>query len=78
MCNDYRLKVEASTILEDFADLRIRIRFSEGAPNIPARNDIKITDTAPIVRTVDGERNSGDLVQRRWSWPGPSRRPVYN
>jgi putative SOS response-associated peptidase YedK len=78
MCNDYRLKVEATAILEDFADLRIRIRFSEGAPNIQARNDIKITDTAPIVRTVDGERSAGDLVQRRWSWPGPNRRPVYN
>lgn len=77
MCNDYRLKVEASAILEDFADLRIRIRFSEGAPNIQARNDIKITDTSPIVRTVDGERSAGDLVQRRWSWPGPNRKPVY-
>jgi putative SOS response-associated peptidase YedK len=78
MCNDYRLKVEASAILEVFADLRIRIRFSEGTPNIHACNDIKITDMAPIVRTVDGERSSGDLVQRRWSWPGPGRRPVYN
>ena len=55
MCNDYRLKVEASAILEDFADLKIKIRFSEGAPNIQARDDIKITDTAPIVRTVYGE-----------------------
>ena len=78
MCNDYRLKVEASAILEDFADLKIKIRFSEGAPNIQARDDIKITDTAPIVRTVDGESRAGDLVQRRWSWPGANRKPVYN
>ncbi len=78
MCNDYRLKVEAAAILEDFADLKINIRFSEGAPNIQARQDIKITDTAPIVRTTDGERNSGDLVQQRWSWPGQNGRPVYN
>jgi putative SOS response-associated peptidase YedK len=78
MCNDYRLRVDATEILEEFADLRIRIRFSEGAPNIQARDDIKITDTAPVVRTVDGERSAGDLVQRRWSWPGPNRRPVYN
>ena len=78
MCNDYRLKVEISSIIEEFADLKIKIRFSEGRPNIEARDDIKITDVAPIVRTVDGERGEGDLVQRRWSWPGQNKRPVYN
>ena len=70
MCNDYRLEVEAAAIFEDFADLKIKICFSEGTPNIQARQDIKITDTAPIVRTVEGEPDAGDLVQRRWSWPG--------
>ena len=78
MCNDYRLEVETAKIFEDFADLKIKIRFSEGTPNIEAREDIKITDTAPIVRAVDGEPEAGDLVQRRWSWPGQNRKPVYN
>jgi putative SOS response-associated peptidase YedK len=78
MCNDYRLEVETTAIFEDFADLKIKVRFSEGAPNIQARQDIKITDVGPIVRTVDGERNAGDLVQRRWSWPGQNGKPVYN
>ncbi len=78
MCNDYRLKVETAAIFEDFADLKIKIRFSEGTPNIQARDDIKITDIAPIVRTIDGERDAGDLVQRRWSWPGQNGKPVYN
>lgn len=76
MCNDYRLLVDAASIVEDFADLKIRIDFSEGVPNIEARQDIKITDMAPIVRML--ERGSGDLVQRRWSWPGPTGKPVYN
>jgi putative SOS response-associated peptidase YedK len=78
MCNDYRLEVEAAAILEDFADLKIKIRFSEGMPDIRARQDIKITDKAPIVRTSDGKQNAGDLIQRRWSWPGQDGRPVYN
>lgn len=78
MCNDYRLEVEASAIFEDFADLKIKIHFSEGAPNIQARQDIKITDNAPIVRMIEGEPDAGDLVQRRWSWPGPNGKPVYN
>src|SRR5688572_17235162 len=78
MCNDYRLEVDAATIAEDFEDLKLRIAFSEGVPNIQARADIKITDTAPIVRTNEGLRGTGDFVQRRWSWPGPNGKPVYN
>jgi putative SOS response-associated peptidase YedK len=78
MCNDYRLEVDAATIAEDFENLKIRIAFSEAVPNIQARADIKITDTAPIVRTIEGTRGAGDFVQRRWSWPGPNGKPVYN
>jgi putative SOS response-associated peptidase YedK len=78
MCNDYRLTVDVASIVEDFADLKIKIRFGEGAPNIEPRDDIKITDTAPIVRTVEGDREAGELVLRRWSWPGQNRRPAYN
>lgn len=76
MCNDYRLEVDIATIAEDFEDLKIKITFSEGVPNVAPRADIKITDTAPVVRSL--ERGSGDLVQRRWSWPGPGGKPVYN
>jgi putative SOS response-associated peptidase YedK len=78
VCNDYRLMVDVASIVEEFSDLKIKIRFSEGSPNIQAREDIKITDVAPIIRTVDRTRGEGDLVQRRWSWPGQSKRPVYN
>ncbi|KQV37669.1 MULTISPECIES: SOS response-associated peptidase [unclassified Rhizobium] len=78
MCNDYRLMVELASVIEEFEQVRIKIRFPEGRPNIEPREDIKITDTAPIVRTVEGERGSGELVQRRWSWPSPTRKPVYN
>jgi putative SOS response-associated peptidase YedK len=78
MCNDYRLHVDVASIVEDFADLKIKIRFAEGRPNIEARDDIKITDVGPIVRTVEGAPGEGDMVQRRWSWPGPNKRPVYN
>ncbi|MGN6375925.1 MAG: SOS response-associated peptidase [Sphingomonas sp.] len=77
MCNDYRLNVDLDTIAGDFSDLRIRIDFPEGRPNIQARDDVRITDIAPIVRagTAPG---TAELVQRRWSWPGPTGKPVYN
>lgn len=77
MCNDYRLEVDIASIAEDFDDLKIKITTPEGLPNVPAREDIKITDTAPIVRAVEGERGVGELVNRRWSWPDRGK-PVYN
>ena len=77
MCNNYRAYVDLDTIRQDFSEIRIRIRFPEGAPNLQPRDDIRITDTAPIVRMGD-EPGVADLVQRRWSWPGPGRKPVYN
>ncbi len=78
MCNNYRLEVDVASIADDFADLKIKVRFPEGTPNVAAREDIKISDTAPIVRSVDGERGAGELVNRRWSWPAPGGKPVYN
>jgi putative SOS response-associated peptidase YedK len=60
------------------SEIRIKIRFPEGKPNIEAREDIKITDTAPIVHAIEGEPDAGDLVQWRWSWPGQNDKPVYN
>jgi putative SOS response-associated peptidase YedK len=70
--------VDVASIVEDFAHLKIKIRFGEGAPNVEAREDIKITDMGPIVRGIGAGRGEAELVQRRWSWPGPNKRPVYN
>ena len=78
MCNDYRLLTNVATLFDGFSETRIKIRFSESAPNIEAREDIKITDMGPIVRASEGEPGAGDLVQRRWSWPGQNGKPVYN
>jgi putative SOS response-associated peptidase YedK len=78
MCNDYRLEVGAGTIADDFSQIKIRIDFPEGTPNIEPRLDIKITDMAPMVRAVERQRGAAELVQRRWSWPGANGKPVYN
>lgn len=75
MCNDYRSRVELGTIGQEFNQLRIPLRFPEGMPNMEPRDDIRITDRAPIIRWSG---NSAELVQRRWSWPGPGGKPVYN
>lgn len=78
MCNDYRLEVDIASIVEDYDDLEINIESPEGMPNVAAREDINITDVAPIVRGVEGRRGTGALVNRRWSWPDRTGKPVYN
>lgn len=69
--------MDIASIAEDFADLKIKIEFSAGIPNLAPRADIKITDPGAIVRTAAAGRRWGDLAQRR-SWPRPTGGPVYN
>jgi putative SOS response-associated peptidase YedK len=58
--------------------MRVRLIFPEGRPNMEPRDDVRITDRAPILRAAGAEPGAIELVQRRWSWPGPSGKPVYN
>jgi len=76
VCNEVRRIVALGQIREDFSAIRIPLRFPEGAPNLAPLESIRITDPAAIVR-LDGEGQT-ELVQRRWSWPGPAGKPVFN
>lgn len=79
MCNDFKLETDIAAILAELEEMRFRIELPEGKPNVPSREDIRMTDMAPIIRTgVPGDRNAADLVNRRWSWPGAQGKPVYN
>ena len=75
MCNLYTQTKSVDEIARVFRDLQLPISFPEGAPNLQAK-DICITDPAPIVRA--GAEGGLELAVRRWSWPGPSGKPVYN
>ena len=74
MCNLYRLHKGADAIRQIFEGLGHQLSFPEGVPNLEPR-DIRITDPAPIVRMG---QNGLELVVRRWSWPGPHGKPVFN
>jgi putative SOS response-associated peptidase YedK len=76
MCNDYRLRLSADEIATVFSEIRIPLRFTGGVPNLEPRDDVRIGDTAPIVRRA--ENGAPELVQLRWSWPGPTGKPVFN
>jgi putative SOS response-associated peptidase YedK len=74
MCNLYTQTRSPDEIGRLFRDLGMPLRFPEGVPNLAPR-DIGITDPGPIVRAVPA---GYELVVRRWSWPGPGGKPVYN
>lgn len=42
MCNNHRLIVDIASVAEDFDDLQNKIRMPEGAPDMEARDDIRI------------------------------------
>jgi putative SOS response-associated peptidase YedK len=77
MCNLYTQNKAPDEIAALFRERQMPLRFPEGVPNLQAR-DICITDPAPIVRSANDESADFDLVIRRWSWPGPGGKPVYN
>lgn len=41
-------------------------------------DSIRITDLSVIIRAAGGTPGAAELVTRRWSWPGPGGKPVYN
>ena len=77
MCNLYSNKVAPDAIARTFEQLGMVLSFPGGPPNLQPRDEIKITDQAPILRWKAGG-DSSELVQLRWSWPGPGGKPVYN
>ena len=81
MCNENRRRIALGLVKDGFSQIRIPLRFPEGMPNLEPLDSIRITDRNAIVRAApSGEDGPGaaELVIRRWSWPGPNRRPIYN
>ena len=76
MCNLYRIEKNPDAIRRLFADVQIPLTFPEGIPNLQPR-DVRISEKAPIVR-FNRERGVAELVERRWSWPAPGGKPVFN
>lgn len=76
MCNLYRLEKNPDAIRRLFAEIEMTLEFPEGIPNFEPR-DVRITDRAPIV-CFNRDRGVAELVERRWSWPAPGGKPVFN
>ena len=75
MCNLYTQTRSVDEVARLFRDLQMPLHFPDGLSNLEPR-EIAITDPGPIVRANDG--GGFDLVVRRWSWPAPGGKPVFN
>ena len=78
MCNEQRRRIALGQIREDWSQTRIPLRFPEGLPNLAPLDSIRITDPNAIIRASADAPGEAELVVRRWSWPGPGGKPVYN
>jgi putative SOS response-associated peptidase YedK len=78
MCNEHRRAVALGQIIDDWSQTRIPLVFPEGAPNLAPLDSIRISDPTAIIRMSDGQPGAAELIQRRWSWPGPNGKPVFN
>jgi len=76
MCNLFQLEKSVDAVRRLFAELQIPLAFPEGIPNLEPRN-VRITERAPIVRW-SRDKGTAELVERRWSWPAPTGKPVFN
>lgn len=75
MCNTYRFLPHTEQPFEEFRQVGIELVFPGGKPNIEPREDIRIGDTAPVVRRSGG---GVALEMMKWAWKGPQGRPVFN
>ena len=64
MCNRYGFGGRLHQMVEEMSQLKIPLRFEgTGLPNLEPREDIRPTNRAPIIRTVEG---GAEIVERRW------------
>jgi putative SOS response-associated peptidase YedK len=69
MCNRYGYLAPVSRLVDEFSQVRLPLVFKDGAiPNVPPREHIRPTNTAPIIRPLDpADPFVGvEMVDARW------------
>lgn len=77
MCNNYKYVQPPDTLVQEFSQLKIPLRFGgEGAaPNYPPYDDIRIGQVAPIVQ---GSSSGVEVSLTPWSWKSKTGNVVFN
>ena len=78
MCNEYARRISPDRLREGWGAPDAALLFPEGPPNMPELDSIRITEPAIILRASSVQAGAAEVVTRRWSWPAPNGKPVYN
>ena len=78
MCNEYARRTTPEQLRAGWGATDAKLLFPEGMSNMPELDSIRITDMSLILRASAVEPGAAELVNRRWSWPAPGGKPVYN
>ena len=78
MCNEYARRTTPEQLRAGWGAIDAKMLFPEGRSNMPELDSIRITDMSLILRASSVDPGAAELVTRRWSWPAPSGKPVYN
>jgi len=78
MCNEAARRIALDQLRADWSEIRIPLRFPEGLPNMAPLDSIRITDPTVIIRAAKDAPGEAEVITRRWSWPSPNGKPVYN
>lgn len=75
MCNLYRMEKAPDSVAWLAREIGRELVFPEGVPNAEP-SDVRITDRAPILRAAG--HGGVEMVERRWSWPHATGKPIFN
>jgi len=79
VCNDYEQHIAWAAYCEAMQALAFQIPAHQTELDLPQADDVRISDTAPIVRSAGD--NVVELVPMKWGFPQPEGRkgaPVFN
>ena len=75
MCNEYEIQAKYEDYMGFFSRLKVPL-FPKRTPNwLRPLSSVRIGDDGPAIRLQD---DGAHLVQLRFGWPGPQRKPVFN
>jgi putative SOS response-associated peptidase YedK len=75
MCNEFGNRISYRRYVEEFSHLKLKLTVAGNGPDLTAREEIRIRDTAPVVlRTGAGV----ELTEHTWAPRGPTKKPVFN
>jgi putative SOS response-associated peptidase YedK len=75
MCNDYGNHIPYGRYLEAFSQLKLAVLVEGNGPDLTPRDDIRIRDTAPVIRRV---RDGVELTEMVWAPRAANKKPVFN